>query len=47
MKLWGRGLADAGAERLHCGRRRLVYVGAGVGVWGRGGGIREGEGLGR
>lgn len=34
MKLWGRGLAEVGAKRLHCGRRRLVYVGEGG--WGVG-----------
>ena len=34
MKLWGRGLAEVGAKRLHCGRRRLVYVGEGG--WGEG-----------
>ena len=45
MKLWGRGLAEVGAKRLYCGRRRLVYVGEGVGVWERGIGV-GGGGLG-
>lgn len=40
--LWGRGLAEVGAKRPHCGQKAGVCGGGGLGLGGGGWGVGEG-----